>query len=312
MTPDDFDAPRLSERGGELEQTVLAAAREDVPREQVRQEAFARVIRAHRAQRKRYIAGGVAVSATTLGLAAAILLVHHRVPQPMIVTPESRASAPAVTKTKAPAPAPSGATPLARCTPALVADGKSPLIDDFEDGDAHAPMLEHRTGQWTTFNDGTGSELPPPGTPFATMRIPGGRGESHFAVHNVGSKFSKWGASLSLTLNPHHCYDASAYAGIQFWARGRGEIRTVVKVTQIVSEEFGGSCQHDCFDAHQKTIKLSKQFEHVVVRWEDLAQTGFGEAVPFDPRTLDGIEFSVRPEQTPFDFWIDDVSFLPR
>jgi len=310
MTADDFDAPRLSERGSALEQSLLAAAGEDVPPARARQDAFARVASEYRARRRRYIVGGAAVSVTTLALAAAIALVHHRVPQPMLVAPEPHASSPAVPKT--PAPAPSSANPLARCSPALVADGKNPLIDDFEDGDAHAPMLEHRAGQWVTFNDGTGTESPSPGTPFTTTRIPGGRGDSHFAVHNVGSKFGKWGASLSLTLNPHHCYDASAYAGIQFWARGHGEIRAEVKVTQVVTEEFGGTCQHDCFDTHGKIIKLSKQFEHVVVRWEDLSQMGFGEAVAFDPRSLDGIEFAVRPEQTPFDFWIDDVSFIPR
>jgi len=34
--------------------------------------------------------------------------------------------------------------------------------------------------------------------------------------------------------------------------------------------------------------------------------------VPFDSRSLFSIQFSVLPEQTPFDFWIDDVSFIPR
>ncbi len=310
MTADDFEGPRLSQRGSELEQRVLASAREDEPAAALRRAAFARVISEYRARQRRYVAGGVATAMTTLALAAAVLLVHRRVQQPVLVTPEPHASSPATLKT--PAPIPSGASPLARCAPALVAEGTSPLIDDFEDGDAHAPMLEHRAGQWLTYNDGTGTESPPPGTPFSTMRIPGGRGDSHFAVHNVGSKFSKWGASLSLTLNPHHCYDASAYAGVQFWARGRGEIRLVVKMTQVVTEEFGGTCQHDCFDVHAKTIKLGKQFEHVTVRWEELAQIGFGEPVPFDPRSLDGLEFTARPEQTPFDFWIDDVSFLPR
>ncbi len=311
MTTEDFDLPRLSRRGSELEQSVLASARGDAPRAALRKAAFARVVSEYRAQQRRYLVGGLAVGVTTLALAAGVLLVHRRVPLPVLVAPELSALSPV--KPVSPAtPVASGVAPFTRCAPALVAEGGNPLIDDFEDGDAHAPMLEHRAGQWLTYNDGTSNESPPPGTPFSALRIPGGRGDSHFGVHNTGGKFSKWGASLSLTLNPHHCYDASAYAGIQFWARGRGEIRAVVKVTQVVTEEFGGTCQHDCFDVHAKTIKLSKQFEHVTVRWDELSQVGFGEQVPFDPHSLDGIEFAVRPEQTPFDFWIDDVSFLPR
>lgn len=326
MTPGDFDGPRLSQHGSELEQSVLAAAREDAPHATPRNAAIARVLAESRAERRRRVRVGVAVGVSALAVAAGVLLVPRHVPSvftngdtsgqtfgmgpAVLVTPEPHASAPA--SVKPPAPAASSASPLAPCTPALVAEGKNPLIDDFEDGDAHVPLLEHRAGQWLTYNDGTANESPAPGKQFLATRIPGGRGESHFGVHNVGGKFSKWGANLSLTLNPHHCYDASAYAGIQFWARGRGEIRAVVKVTQVVTEEFGGTCQHDCFDVHSKIIKLSKEFERVTVRWEELRQLGFGEPVAFDPHSLDGIDFAVRPEETPFDFWIDDVSFLPR
>jgi hypothetical protein len=115
-----------------------------------------------------------------------------------------------------------------------------------------------------------------------------------------------------LEFNPRHCYDASVYGGFEFWARGRGEIRFVVKMTQVVAEEFGGSCSHDCYDGHAKRIKLSRDFQHFVVQWDELKQTGFGTPLAFDARSLDAIEFSVLPEQTPFDFWIDDVSFIPR
>jgi hypothetical protein len=173
------------------------------------------------------------------------------------------------------------------------------------------PAVEQRIGQWLIFNDGTGTQFPRPGTADPT-RIPGGHGASHFALHSAGGKFSKWGASLSFEFNPRHCYDASAYGGLEFWARGRGEIRLIVKMTQVIAEEFGGSCSHDCYDGHAKRIKLSRDFQHVVVRWSELTQTGFGTPLAFDPRSLDAIDFSVLPEETPFDFWIDDVSFMRR
>jgi endoglucanase len=300
---------RLRHQGSEDERSVLGSAGEDRPRAENRKAAMAHVLAVH-AARRRARGRALSLAAAALAVAATVVLVraHVQEPRPVTVTAEPRTSAAPST----PAPSASGANPLAPCSPALVAEGKNPLIDDFEDGDMHMPMIEHRAGQWLTFNDGTGNQTPRAGEPFSAARMAGGRGASHFGVHSFGGKFTKWGAMLNVSLNPHHCYDASAYGGVEFWARGRGEIRVGVKVTQVVSEEFGGSCQHDCFDSHTKRIKLSRNFEHIVVRWEELKQTGFGEAVPFDPHSLDSIEFSVLPEQTPFDFWLDDVSFSQR
>ena len=82
--------------------------------------------------------------------------------------------------------------------------------------------------------------------------------------------------------------------------------------TGNATEEFGGTCSHDCFDGHGKRIKLSREFQHVLVRWEDLRQDGFGPPLKFDARSLYSIQFSARVDETPFDYWIDDVSFSPR
>lgn len=143
-------------------------------------------------------------------------------------------------------------------------------------------------------------------------RIAGGRGPSHFALHTSGGKFTKWGALLAADLSARRCYDASAYAGIGFYARGRGSFNVVAKMTQVAPAEYGGSCSHDCYDSHRATIALSKNWREVRVTWTELKQKGFGQVVPFDPRSLLSLEFTVDPEQTPFDFWVDDVRFLER
>jgi hypothetical protein len=299
---------RLRAEGNSLERSVLESASIDQPSAAARSAALALVLANHRARERRNVIAGAALAA--LAAAAGVAFVLRPGLQPVTLSAEPHASAPP--RGQAPPPSPSGASLFVPCTPLAIAEGTSPLIDDFEDGDMHVPMVEHRAGQWLTFNDGTGSQFPKPGSAMSASRIPGGRGASHFGIHNVGSKFSKWGANLSFELNPHRCYDASAYGGIEFWARGHGEIRAAVKMTQIVSEEFGGSCSHDCFDAHTKYIKLTREFTRVVVRWADLSQQGFGTPIPFDARSLYSIEFSLTPEQTPFDFWIDDVSFSPR
>jgi hypothetical protein len=302
------DLTRLRAQGTALERGMLEAAFEDQPHSAARRLISEEVVTEHRARRR--LSRWLGIGAAALAVAAGFALLHGRAPRPLAVTPESTPSAPSSVFT--PRPSPSALSPFVPCTPAAVADGHSPLIDDFEDGDTRVPMVEHRAGAWLTFNDGTGTQLPKPGLLSAATRIPGGRGESHFGLHSSGGKFHKWGANLSLELNPHRCYDASAYGGIEFWARGHGELRFVVQMTQVVSEEFGGSCTGQCFDAHAKRIKLSRDFEHVVVRWEELHQAGFGPALPFDARSLFSVAFTVLPDQTPFDFWIDDVSFVPR
>jgi len=319
MTDPIPELTRLSQHGTAEEQDALASAAHDQPGPAAYAAVVARVLAEHQA-RLRWRRRAVGVAIAGLSAAAALpLLLHLRAPQTERLVAEPLPSGlahaephPSATPRAQPAPNDGGTSASEPCTPSIVAGGTQPLIDDFEDGDMKVPMAEHRAGQWLTFNDGTGPQSPKPGTLLRASRIPGGRGASHFGVHNVGGKFSKWGASLGLELSPRRCYDASAYGGIEFWARGRGEIRTVVQMTQVVSEEFGGSCSHDCFDAHAKRVQLSREFRRVVVRWEELRQHGSGTPVPFDPRSLFSIQFSVLPEQSPFDFWIDDVSFIPR
>jgi len=36
-----------------------------------------------------------------------------------------------------------------------------------------------------------------------------------------------------------------------------------------------------------------------------------GPWIGFDARSLDAIDFSMLADETPFDYWIDDVSFIP-
>jgi hypothetical protein len=47
------------------------------------------------------------------------------------------------------------------------------------------------------------------------------------------------------------------------------------------------------------------------VRWEQTRQRGKGKPA-LDPSSLNSIAFLVRPEDTPYDVWLDDVRFVPR
>jgi len=292
---------------------LLSSAYEDAPAATARERAIGGVIASYREERRArrrlaWSAGGVALAAA----AAVALSIRGRAPAPSL----SLEPLPTLSASAKPAPFERNSTtpddPLAPCSPVTVAPGQAPLIDDFEDGDARILRLEKRAGNWVVFNDGTATQTPKVGSSLSADRIPGGRGASHFGLHTKGGKFTKWGAALAVDLSPRRCYDASAYAGIEFWARGHGRLRVALEMTQIVAEEFGGSCVENCYDGHLTERTLDKNWRRYEVRWEELTQRGTGPALPFDPRSLLAIQFAVSAEQTPFDFWIDDVAFLPR
>ena len=314
MSTEQHRAPeRLSgSADGDVRELVRSASI-DAPSNAARRAALENVLSEYRSRHARlWLWAAVAAVCLGLGLAYAA----HARPAPTALAREPRsvpriASGMSITSA---APSASVQVPedLQRCTPAARASGNDPLIDDFEDGDTRILHVERRAGSWATFNDGSAVQRPSAGVLARADRIPGGRGSSHFGLHTSGGKFKTWGAGIATDLSPRRCYDASAYAGVSFWARGRGKFNVVVKMTQVVAEEYGGSCLHDCFDGHRLAIALSSDWEQHFVRWEELAQTGFGTPVPFDPRSLLSFEVQVLPEDTPFDFWIDDPSFILR
>ena len=305
--------PRLSQSAAPDAREFVKSARSDAPSPGTREASIERVLLTYRQRRtRRRLVWASASSAVALAAAVVLWLRFERPPETQLSREQP---APSQIASGVPAPAPSASAASAElepCTPAVRALGNAPLIDDFEDGDARIAPIERRAGFWSASNDNTGTQQPALRSPFPMTRIPGGRGASHFALHVSGGRFSKWGALLSAELTARRCYDASAYSGITFWARGHGSFNVVVQMTQIAPEEFGGSCTHDCFDAHRATITLSNKWQEQHVTWAELKQRGYGQVVPFDPRSLLALQFTVAPEQTPFDFWVDDVRFLER
>lgn len=312
MTIDPESPARLSQSADPAARELVGSARLDVPSAGSREASIEQVLGRFRQQRaQRRVAWLAAGSAVALAAAFALWVRANHAP----ATPLAREvpPAPVTIASGATPPAPSAGSPeLEACTPAVVAEGKAPLIDDFEDANTRIAALEHRAGFWSESNDSTGVQQPTLGIPFVMSRIPGGRGDSRFALHTSGSKFSKWGAVVSTEFSTRRCYDASAYAGLGFWSRGRGSMNIVAKMTQISPEEYGGTCTHDCFDGHKATIALSSKWQEHRVPWSELKQKGFGQPVPFDPHSLLSLELSVSPDQTPFDFWVDDIRFLER
>jgi hypothetical protein len=187
------------------------------------------------------------------------------------------------------------------------AAGNSPLIDDFEDADARSLATEARGLLWMLHYDfdeqGKTLRFPP-----AEVRPEGGE-DNRFALHVTGPELRDWGGTTQLPLTESGCYDASAYAGIHLWLRGPGRILVSIQEVDSTPVRWGGRCKKDCHRTHSKSVLLDASWQHVVIRWAELRQRGY-DTKPLDPTAINSIMLRVDSEDTPFDFWVDDVAFL--
>ena len=307
---DDDDGVRFDEaEHAELARLLLRSAKLDVSPATARERALATGLRALGERKagpsRRLVAGGALL---VLAAAAALALVNGTTQKPARVVAERIVAAPS-----APAVAPPAPVAPPSCPELVIARGNVPLIEDFEQNDSWLLTADGRRGSWTTYDDGTGTQTPRSHSALFPSRIPGGRGASKRALHVTGSHFTKWGVTFGTELADAACYDASAYAGVELYAKGPGELRVGLQMIDVQDVKYGGFCQSDCYDTHRKIIPLTAAFKKYVVRWEDLAQLFVaGPPVAFDPRRVRFLEFGVAAESTPFDIWLDDVSFIPR
>jgi hypothetical protein len=199
------------------------------------------------------------------------------------------------------------------------------VIDDLEDGDEGIAENGARVGSWYSFNDGTagGTQSPAEADDFKPAGVEGACGM--FAARTSGKGFKEWGAGIGLDLNApppatvggpeiKKAYDASAYTGIAFEAKGNVGISVGVAEIATLPMADGGSCTPstvegmECEDNHSKTIALGSDWKTYKIDFSTLKQEGFGKAVPFDAKTITGIQFSVA-QNLEFDFSVDNVRF---
>jgi hypothetical protein len=287
----------------QLEECLAAARREQAPGH------LANRVLAQLAYRERLEQPGrvrhwrslLTFAAVATALAAGWFL--GRLPKPpSVITAEKPDPAGAAT-----APAASAARALVDpCQNRAIATGKSPLLDDFEDGDDTVAPLDGRGGFWRWARE---TDLP--GTAPALLPVPRGDGLPHnrLAVHVKGGQLHDWGATVELDFRPR-CYDAGRYAGVSFQARGPGRVYLAVREVQVIPVAEGGTCERDCHNPHVAKVELTGDFRSYQLRWSELRQRGM-DRPPLDASRLHSIALLIRPEDTPYDVWVDDVSFLP-
>jgi hypothetical protein len=196
---------------------------------------------------------------------------------------------------------------------------------------------EGRKGAWYAFNDAAGIQYPgiiqdpapkTPGDPILPSEIPGGRDGSSRAMHTRGEGFGGWGAGIGVDLSfdgrSYGLYDGSAYSGITFWARSDTSTMLTVRLSTAIttSTAYGGLCTLETAPTplpcgpDSTVLYLTPTWKPYGVGFP--SQTSFfysfrGCQVAFEPTRLTNLQFMVdHPNQVPFDFWIDDLSFNPR
>jgi hypothetical protein len=192
------------------------------------------------------------------------------------------------------------------------------LLDDFEDGDNKLFKAFQREGWWFSASDNTeGSSVSP--LKFLAEKLPDADGtkENAYAVHFTAAGQKDWGAVWGTTLHWESkgikCpFNASAFAGIRFRARGPGSMRVTLAIPETMPPDAGGTCPSKCYDSYGKVVRLSSCWDDYLVRWDQLQQGGWGNEARFEPARLIQLAFTARIEDLPADFWIDDLTLVTQ
>lgn len=199
---------------------------------------------------------------------------------------------------------------------------KSLLIEDFEDEDGF--YGNGLAGGFYAFTDGTGTQSPT-GSPIGGSPRP----DEGFALHVVGNGQTVWGSGFGAILasqgvDAECVFDASAYKGFSFWAKGSitsdgtgttdrpGLLRAKVLEKDVVPFSLGGNCPDGdgCYDAAGANLELSECWQLYSLNFADLLTEDWGESsLPLDLDELFTIEFGVAQRQD-YDIWIDDLRFF--
>jgi hypothetical protein len=200
------------------------------------------------------------------------------------------------------------------------------LIDDVEDGDNLINKIGQRAGVWYTFLDTFGVSTI---TPAKGVTLTPGTTDCHGAskgcviisgvtdiTDEVAMTYPFAGVGFDFVNATKSCpYDASAYTGVKFWARGDVQIRVKVNVATTTDAGGGGTCMPvttptamGCNDAHGTSEILSPTWTEYTVPFATVTQEGWGVVGAMDKTTLLALQFQIPPGQT-FNAAFDDITF---
>jgi hypothetical protein len=194
--------------------------------------------------------------------------------------------------------------------------GRAGIIDDFEDGDGAIRSGDGRRGSWFAYGDGSGGEQTPNGADVQGSESD--RSAGGLALHVHGSGYSDWGSGIGFPVSlesegGRRClYDATAYDGVSFWAKGDAQLDVLWITPAVIPREEAGRCDGfigGCYDSHSMVVSLDEEWSEYQVQFADMDQHGWGQDVgPLEPRELVSLQFQV-PAGADYEFWLDDLRF---
>jgi hypothetical protein len=186
------------------------------------------------------------------------------------------------------------------------------VIDDFEDGDLllpASPALGGRVGNWYAFDDGSGIGS------LKSFAIE--RGASVNGLRATGKGFEHWGSGFGVDLNNSTAgqtskvpYDATAYAGITFWARAQSTTTVKVALPDLDTDAAGELCA-SCAHHYYKLVQLTTKWQRFTVAFSELVLESGGVPIPtaFKPSGVFSVQFMFEPGLS-YDLYLDDLAFL--
>ena len=211
----------------------------------------------------------------------------------------------------------------------------SPVLYDGATTAATCPtnIPAPRDGFWFAYNEPNPNDAAAAASALGAM--PGCNGPSDCSIHATGSGFTLY-AGVGLNLNggasANTAYDASAYSGIEFWARGvvtgsrAGDAvsgftptdQTIfVELVGATGRPMGDEYGAHCVLAADGTSWTHCRVDFAAARRQGLAPPPAGPDA-FDRTALYKLQFqfspfmgtaTVRARTVAFDVWIDDVFF---
>lgn len=191
------------------------------------------------------------------------------------------------------------------------ARGDDGLLADFEQSVAvpGAQLTirprDGRSGNWFHQRN-IGGQMAQP-QPLRILESPEATHENRQALRIAGPATTGWGANAGVQFD--RCYDGSAYAGVEFRARGSGLLFVGLQTSDSIPVEFGGRCTQKCWFTAGRHIVLSDRFATHRIRWEDVSSPDPSYEVP---KELMQLMFSVQSGPEPYEFWLDDLRFIPE
>ena len=201
----------------------------------------------------------------------------------------------------------------ARASAPALAAADADLIDDFEHEGNALPRRGDRNGTWALgFGSDGSAEVEASGSDQCAF---GGGRAGHFTANGLSERGPNWTALLrSQTGSGAQSIDATAYAGISFWAAAGPGVATPYALQVGVTTPAPSASRSDtacpgCMGYYIDEVALEHHWQRFELRFRDLVQ--FDNGNPLVPLRLDTLVGLVFWPDRDVDIWLDDVRFEP-